>query len=86
MHNSKAVVAQELKHSAEAHNVAWLLQLASLAQRVWCAIKTQKKIFQGQGASASYLERPELVFLYGSLDNQTTLKLFKLKEQVADYT
>jgi len=39
-----------------------------LAQRVWCAVKAQKKIFRGQGASASYLERHELLCLYSSLD------------------
>ena len=35
MHNIEAVVAQELNNS--------------LAQRVWCAVKAQKKIFRGQG-------------------------------------
>ena len=39
MHNIEAVVAQELKT---------LVLSASLAQRVWCAVKAQKKIFQGQ--------------------------------------
>ena len=26
------------------------IQYSLLAQRVWCAVKAQKKIFQGQGA------------------------------------
>ena len=52
---------------AEAQNITWPLQLASLAQRVWCAVKTQKKTFRGQGASTCYLERHELLCLYNSL-------------------
>ena len=39
-----------------------------IAQRVWRAVKAQKKIFRGQGASASYLERHELLCLYSLLD------------------
>ena len=35
------------------------LQLASLAYRVWCAIKAQKKIFWARWASTSYLEKHE---------------------------
>ena len=65
MHNIKAFVAQELKHLLK-HTVP--LQVASLAQRLWCVIKAQKKIFQSQGALASYLERHELLCLCSLLD------------------
>ena len=47
MYNIEAVVAQNL----------------SLAQRVLHVVKAQKKTFQSQGASASYLKRHELLCL-----------------------
>ena len=62
MHIIEAVVAQELKHLLKHRALpGWPLQQASLAQRVWCANKAQRKIFRGQVASASYLERYELL-------------------------
>ena len=42
-----------------------------LVQRVWCAVKAQKKIFRGQGTSTSYLKKmTEIALLAGS--NQAT--------------
>ena len=42
-----------------------------------------KKIFRARGASASYLERHELLCLYSLLDVATTLEAFKLKEHAS---
>ena len=56
--DSVAVVAQELKHSLKQ------LAPATVAQRVWCAVKALKEIFQGREASTSCLEKHELLCLY----------------------
>ena len=53
----EAVVAQELKHHT--------LWAASLVQRMWCAVKVEKKIWR---TSTCYLERHKLFCPYSSLD------------------
>ena len=58
-----------LKHTTGTTVVARLvpMQIASLAQRVWCAVKAQKKYFGARGTYMSYLEKHARITLSAQL-------------------